>query len=104
MHPALIFFLLIKLVLVNSHGRLLDPPARSSAWRYDSRFPAFFNDNQMFCGGFQVQLQNGGKCGICGENFVLPKQFEKGGSMYRGFIVKTYKQGQNIPVVVEVNN
>ena len=28
--------------------------------------------------------KKGGKCGICGENYALPKQFEKGGSMYRG--------------------
>ena len=39
-----------------AHGRLLVPPARSSAWREDpARFPSYFDDAQMFCGGFQTQ-------------------------------------------------
>ena len=41
---------------ISGHGRLLDPPARSSAWREDPvRFPMFYDDNQMFCGGFFTQ-------------------------------------------------
>ena len=40
----------------HGHGRLLNPPARTSAWRFDAlKFPTEFNDNQMFCGGFQTQ-------------------------------------------------
>lgn len=100
LQTVLILILVIKEIYCR--GRLIDPPARSSAWRYDNRFPTYYDDNQMFCGGLQVQLNNGGKCGICGENYALPKKFEKGGSLYRGYIVKAYKQGQNIPVVVEV--
>jgi hypothetical protein len=41
---------------ISGHGRLLDPPARSSAWREDPvRFPMYYDDNQMFCGGFFTQ-------------------------------------------------
>lgn len=40
---------------VLGHGRMLNPPARSSAWREDSRFPTYYDDNQMFCGGFYTQ-------------------------------------------------
>ncbi len=29
---------------VNAHGRLFDPVARSSAWRKDKSFPAYYND------------------------------------------------------------
>jgi hypothetical protein len=47
--------------LVNCHGRLLVPPARSSAWREDPiRFPIYYDDNQMFCGGAYVQWTENG--------------------------------------------
>lgn len=57
-----IYLILFLIVLLNgiagveSHARLLSPIARSSAWRLDpKRFPFYFNDNQMFCGGFDTQ-------------------------------------------------
>ena len=56
----------------------------------------------MYCGGFGVQQQNGGKCGICGEDFGQEKRFEKGGKMYTGYIIKTYQQEQVITVNVEI--
>ena len=47
---------LFQIEEVDSHGLLLIPPARSSAWREDpARFPAFYGDNQMFCGGVNTQ-------------------------------------------------
>ena len=59
---------------VEPHGRLLDPIARSSAWRLlsegklDERFPVDYNDASMFCGGaYQQWDENKGKCGICGQ-------------------------------------
>ena len=55
---ALVIFQCVENVF--GHARLLDPPARSSAWRFDARFPIEYNDNQMFCGGFQTQwFKNG---------------------------------------------
>jgi hypothetical protein len=68
------------------------------------RFPTYYDDKGMNCGGFSVQWQqNSGKCGICGENYSLePKKFEKNGSMYKGYIVKTYQQGEIITVNVEI--
>ncbi len=132
----------------DSHGRLLNPPARSSAWRESpSLFPAYYNDMVGWggaCGAVALacvsfcsclegnvlrrlwravepeqsvlfgrllllkpfsdgsNLQPDGKCGICGEDWSGQKQFEKGGSMYRGISVRTYKQGQIIDVYVEV--
>jgi hypothetical protein len=43
---------------------------------------------------------NGGKCGICGEDFQNPKNFEKGGSMYRGMNVRQYNMSQIIDVEI----
>lgn len=51
-----ILFISCLVAGISGHGRLLDPPARSSAWREDPvRFPMFYDDNQMFCGGFFTQ-------------------------------------------------
>ena len=51
---------------------------------------------------FQIIKIAGGKCGICGEDFSKPKQYEKGGSLYRGHTVRTYQKGSTISVTVEV--
>jgi hypothetical protein len=51
-----ISLLLFHIKQADSHGLLLIPPARSSAWREDpARFPSFYGDNQMFCGGVNTQ-------------------------------------------------
>lgn len=39
---------------VTGHGMLVDPPNRSSLWRFDPSFPVNWDDNQNFCGGFSV--------------------------------------------------
>ncbi len=57
------FFLFALVMHVSGHGMLHDPPARSTAWRYDNRFPAEYTDNQMFCGGVATQwAKNGELC------------------------------------------
>lgn len=38
--------------LVKGHGRLMDPPARNSMWRFGFPNPVNYNDNELFCGGF----------------------------------------------------
>lgn len=45
--------------LVDSHGYMLEPPNRSSLWRFPEQFGQFnppenFEDNQLFCGGVEV--------------------------------------------------
>lgn len=127
------YYLLSLIIFVNKissligHGRLDVPPARSSAWREDPiRFPSYYDDNQMYCGGSYVLRGNGsfikfefffifnftllskciywlllgGRCGICGENINGAKNFEKGGTLYRGYSVRNYTQGQIIDVKV----
>lgn len=41
-------------VAVKGHGRLLDPPGRSSLWRYDNRAQANYEDHELNCGGYRV--------------------------------------------------
>lgn len=51
----------------NGHGRLIEPPSRSSAFRYGFQTPPNYNDHELYCGGFTRQQKNGGKCGECGD-------------------------------------
>ena len=41
---------------IEGHGRLVDPPSRSSMWRYGFKNPPNYNDNQLYCGGVQVSF------------------------------------------------
>lgn len=59
-----IVFLTALVGNVMGHGYLAEPPNRSTLWRYQDTDPAItpyksivvanYNDNQNFCGGFQV--------------------------------------------------
>jgi hypothetical protein len=112
---------------IYGHGYLFEPVARSSAWLVDPSFKqccTWPQHMEMYCGGVGHQWkENGlslffynqihipfsifssdGKCGICGEPYDKKvKLFEKGGAMYKGTIVKTYTQGQQIDVKVMVS-
>ena len=101
-----LFTLLIafKYQEIEAHGRLLDPPSRSSCWReFPKKCVVEYTDNQQYCGGANVQWeQNKGKCGICGDDWEGPKLYERGGDRYPDFVVRTYESGQVIEVKVEV--
>lgn len=89
----------------SQHGRMMEPPSRSSMWRVGFPTPKNENDNALYCGGFGVQhQQNGGRCGICGDPWdAWPRQNEAPHGIYAtGIIGKTYRQGSIIPVVVEI--
>lgn len=124
MNRLWVIVLLFGCVVVGvlGHGMMLDPPNRSSLWRYNSSFPINYNDNENFCGGFGVRLlpfvrdvkckasshlqvqyyQNGGKCGLCGDNYAdpQPRKNENTGKYGLGYIVKTYNAGNVIDVSV----
>ncbi|KAK2720990.1 hypothetical protein QYM36_004768, partial [Artemia franciscana] len=90
---------------VDGHGRLFDPPSRASAWRVGFRTPPDTNDMEGFCGGYERQwLVNKGKCGICGDPFdenIKPHE-APGGIYATGTIVRTYAEGQVIPVTIQI--
>ena len=94
--------------LVLGHGRLIDPASRNSAWRYGFKTPRQDTDNELNCGGFSVQWEtNKGKCGVCGD----PHHFKPGKALYThpgryatGTITKTYREGQEINVLVDVTS
>ncbi|PVD36382.1 hypothetical protein C0Q70_03364 [Pomacea canaliculata] len=99
-------FLVVFLDLLTSacgHGRLMEPPSRSSMWREGFNTPRNDDDNALSCGGFWNQHGiHGGKCGICGDPYQGPRENEAGGKYATGVISRVYKQGQTIDVIVEV--
>ncbi|KAH3799741.1 uncharacterized protein LOC127836919 isoform X1 [Dreissena polymorpha] len=97
--------LLITMVtVVKGHGRLMEPPSRSSMWRRGFNSPPNYDDNALYCGGFNTQWsRNGGKCGVCGDNFAdNPRPNEPRGKFYTGIIVRKYDVGQLIDVAVHL--
>lgn len=102
---SLLFIGLILMREVSSHGRLIDPPSRSSMWRFGFNTEKNFNDHELFCGGFTTQWEiNGGKCGICGDpwNMPRPRDNEAGGKYGKGIIVREYQPSQVIVASVQI--
>lgn len=67
-------FLTCYVEVTKGHGRLIEPPSRATMWRYGFDTPPNYNDHELYCGGYSRQWQrNGGKCGICGDAYDLPK-------------------------------
>ena len=66
-------------------------------WRYGYTNPVNYNDNELYCGGFSVQwAENGGRCGVCGDNWAdpAPRLHEAGGKFGQGIIGRRYTMGQ----------
>jgi len=85
------------------HGMMHEPPSRQSAWRHGFDTPINFEDNELFCGGFEHQWHvNAGKCGICGDKWEGPRENEAGGKYATGTITRTYRSGQVIDVTIEL--
>lgn len=83
--------------MVSGHGRLMDPPARNSMWRFGYPNAVNYNDNELFCGGYGIQWeQNEGRCGVCGDPYQLetPRPHEAGGLYAKGIVSRFYAAGQ----------
>ncbi|CAH1163501.1 unnamed protein product [Phaedon cochleariae] len=100
-------FVLLSMFVSNiaGHGMMLDPPNRSSLWRFNSSAPSNFNDNQNWCGGNWVQNGiNGGKCGVCGDSYTdpHPQDNENTGKYGVGIIAGTYEAGSVVEVLIHL--
>ena len=102
-NSTLVTILMMLVARTNGHGRLIEPPSRSSMWRFGFKTPVNYDDNQLFCGGYDVQWNtNGGRCGICGDPYTGPRDNEAGGRFATGIIAKRYTEGQTITVSIDV--
>lgn len=60
MERVVILTLLVAIQLIgvsHGHGRILDPPGRSSMWRRGFEAPRNDNDNGLNCGGQGVSIK-----------------------------------------------
>ena len=101
------FFIILAQLFghAKSHGRLIEPPSRTSAWRFGFSTPTYYNDTETNCGGYdRHRNQNGGKCGICGDAWDerSPRKGEGGGRFGTGVIVRQYRPGQTIKISVDI--
>lgn len=95
---------LASIPAAEAHGRLIEPPSRASAWRYGFQTPPNYNDHELYCGGFQRQQRNGGRCGECGDAWDAPepRPHEYGGHWGQGVVVRRYRGGGEIALRVEL--
>ncbi|XP_046558802.1 uncharacterized protein LOC124267855 [Haliotis rubra] len=102
-HCVLWASLLLLPSMVEGHGRLLEPPSRASMWRLGFNTPPNYDDNQLFCGGYQRQWErNNGKCGVCGDPWDGIRENEAGGKYANGIIVRKYNQGETIRIDIDL--
>ncbi|XP_053209000.1 uncharacterized protein LOC128392932 [Panonychus citri] len=101
---CLVFIWLFSVVtIVQGHGRMFEPPARNTMWRFG--FPTFpnYEDSELFCGGIKVQWQdNNGKCGVCGDPANGRRDHETGGVQARNITTRSYPPGSVIDVAVDI--
>lgn len=91
--------------LVRGHGKMIEPVNRATRWRDGFVGPIEYNDNELFCGGANAQWDlHSGQCGVCGDEFgaKLPKFSYPGKFAKNPPIVRTYNQGQQIKVKVDI--
>jgi predicted carbohydrate-binding protein with CBM5 and CBM33 domain len=55
----LINLLVLFINRAEAHGRMENPPARNSAWRFGFNTPPNYNDNELNCGGLFHQISFG---------------------------------------------
>ncbi|CAH0551843.1 unnamed protein product [Brassicogethes aeneus] len=106
---SLVFLLFGFIYGINGHGMMLEPPNRSSLWRFDETSVKNYDDNANFCGGFSYQWElNDGKCGVCGDpvNEPHPQRNENTGIFGQGKVVRTYESGSviNISILITANH
>ena len=100
------WFVSSLIIAVQGHGRLMDPPGRSSMWRFaetndllrpfKDMIAIHYTDNGLNCGGRDFQASQNGACGVCGDavNLARPRPHEDGGKYGKGIISGQFEPGQ----------
>ena len=105
--PAFIIITILLLTLevpyVLSHGRMMEPPARNTMWRFGFPVKPNYEDSELFCGGIKVQWEdNSGKCGVCGDAFNGLREHETGGFYANNVTVRHFYPGSAIDVFIDI--
>ena len=60
---------------VSGHGRLVEPPSRSSMWRYGFNTPHNYDDNALNCGGLNVGTFQTAPLTVSYTHLTLPTSY-----------------------------
>lgn len=98
-------FVCLHIEGIFGHGKLWEPPSRSSMWRRGFHTPMNANDNELNCGGYENQwIHNRGRCGVCGDPVQdIPRPNEAGGRYASGVITRNYKTGDVIDLTADLS-
>ncbi|OWF46338.1 hypothetical protein KP79_PYT04811 [Mizuhopecten yessoensis] len=93
-------------VVVYGRGRMVDPPGRSSMWRFGFGTPVNFDDDRLNCGHRYQPLDFlSGNCGLCGDRLDQgPKENEAGGKFATGIISKIYHRAEIITIKLQITH
>ena len=92
----------------------MDPPGRSSLWRFIDSNPLLtpyvgmieynYNDMGLNCGGLTHQISQGYKCGVCGDSYGAPepREQEDGGKFGMKIIVAQYEANTVVTSQVQI--
>lgn len=100
-----IYLILVNFIIgIENHGYMINPPGRSSLWRFNNKAPINYDDNGLNCGW--KLIPNKYKCGICGDNILdpRPRKNEMYGKYYTGIISRKYKNVLNIKIILTSNH
>ncbi|CAL8126864.1 unnamed protein product [Orchesella dallaii] len=106
MRAVTLFFCALALATVEGHMRMLEPPSRTSMWRFEEF--AYLNpeqtatDDEFWCANIR-QFESDERCGICGDPVAdpTPRAAEYRGRFWRDVSVRTFTAGQTIPIHLE---
>ncbi|XP_043285781.1 uncharacterized protein [Venturia canescens] len=103
--PLLVFLIVNDLPGTEARGSLVEPRDRVTVFRASFPTLASSSSDENNCGGRQTQYKvNGGKCGVCGDDYAQPRPRanENGGKYGKGEIVETYEAGTKLVASVEL--
>ncbi|KAK3577337.1 hypothetical protein CHS0354_008433 [Potamilus streckersoni] len=105
----LLFFTLMCCSLwrasVQGRAILVEPPHRSSLWRFNYNTTINPQDDNLNCGGYQWQWEkHGGKCGVCGDRFNGSQDNDDKGKYASGIIVRHYLEGRYLNITFDISN
>ncbi|KAK3595467.1 hypothetical protein CHS0354_003457 [Potamilus streckersoni] len=84
-------------------GRMIEPPMRSSMWRYGFNTPKNYQDDLLHCGGYQRYIANNERCGTCGDPYDGVRHNEAGGQYATGIVGRYFSLSDtHIPVTIEL--
>ncbi|XP_045183844.1 uncharacterized protein LOC123542202 [Mercenaria mercenaria] len=101
----ILFLMLKRNSVVECRAIMVEPPHRSSLWRFNYNTTVNLRDDSLNCGGYDWQWRvHQGRCGVCGDLWNGTQHNADRGQYDTGIIVRRYTDGHYINVTFEVSS